>query len=236
MSYGGIRNTAVGSLSLKNCRGNENTAIGRDSLFNNNTGSGNAALGASSLVQNNTGSNNTALGFNSLSDLLNISNCSGVGYNSQVTAANQVQLGDSATTTYAYGSVQNRSDARDKADVRDTQLGLEFVNSLRPVDFKWDMREDYRTEENKNLSNITTDGTKKRNRFHHGLIAQDVKALLESKGIDFGGLQDHSICGGQDVMSIGYDELIAPLIKAVQELSSELNSVKSELSLLKHTV
>jgi len=32
--------------------------------------------------------------------------------------------------------VQNRSDANDKADVRPTVLGLDFINSLRPVDFK----------------------------------------------------------------------------------------------------
>ena len=46
-------------------------------------------------------------------------------------------------TTYVYGTVQNRSDSRDKADVRDTVLGLDFINKLRPVDFKWDLREQY---------------------------------------------------------------------------------------------
>lgn len=233
MNYGGSRNTAVGSLSLKNCRGSENTAIGRDSLFLNVAGSGNSGLGASSLINNSGGSNNTALGFQSLSSLYELSNCSGVGHDSQVTASNQVQLGNSATSTFAFGAVQNRSDARDKKDVKDTELGLDFIKALRPVDFKWDFREDYRTQGNHDLSTITTDGSKKRNRFHHGLIAQEVKAVLEAQGIDFGGFQDHSISGGQDVMSIGYTELIAPLIKAVQELSSELAIVKQELVELK---
>ena len=36
--------------------------------------------------------------------------------------------------------------------------------------------------------------------------------------MDFGGFQDHAVNGGQDVLSLGYMELIAPLIKAVQEL------------------
>src|SRR3546814_18307412 len=35
-------------------------------------------------------------------------------------------------------------------------------------------------------------GSEKRARFHHGLIAQEVAA----SGYDFGGLQDHSIKGG----------------------------------------
>jgi len=148
--------------------------------------------------------------------------------------------------------VQDRSDARDKADVRPTVLGLDFINSLRPVDFKWDMRDDYRTappqppepeasdeekkahraalvkwSEDNQLSKLNPDGSKKRNRYHHGLIAQEVKAAIASSGIDFGGLQDHSINGGQDVMSIGYEELIAPLIKAVQQLSAEVAALKS---------
>jgi hypothetical protein len=166
-----------------------------------------------------------------------MANSSALGANSTVTGSNQVQLGDSATTTYAYGAVQNRSDIRDKADVRDTTLGLEFVNDLRPVDFKWDMREYYTPEfdENANpdiykLSNITHDGSKKRNRYHHGLIAQEVKEVLDKNGIDFGGFQDHKISGGDDVLSIGYGELIAPIIKAIQQLSAKVDSLEAQLA------
>jgi hypothetical protein len=171
-----------------------------------------------------------------------------------VTGSNQVQLGDSSTTTYAYGTVQNRSDARDKADVRDTVLGLDFINALRPVDFRWDMRDDYRTtppgppaadatEEERAVyadalhewrdanafDNIQHDGSKKRTRFHHGLIAQEVKAACDTASVEFGGYQDHNINGGQDVLTIGYEELIAPLIKAVQQLSAKVEQLKAQL-------
>jgi hypothetical protein len=78
------------------------------------------------------------------------------------------------------------------------------------------------------LANIVHDGSKKRSRFHHGLIAQEVKAILDAKGIDFGGFQDHSVKGGDDVLSIGYEELIAPLIKAIQELSAEVAALKAK--------
>jgi hypothetical protein len=81
--------------------------------------------------------------------------------------------------------------------------------------------------EQENIQAITNkDGSKKRNRFHHGLIAQEVKEVLDELGIDFGGYQDHKIKGGCDVYSIGYTELIAPLIKAIQELKARVEALE----------
>ena len=146
-----------------------------------------------------------------------------------------MQLGNSLTTTYVYGTVQSRSDARDKAEIRDTILGLDFINAIRPVDYKWDMRDDYFTLENQvNASGETTttltpiprDGSKIRSRFHHGFIAQEIKATCDALNIDFGGYQDHSIKGGNDVLSIGYDELIGPLVKAIQELTARVKELE----------
>jgi len=77
------------------------------------------------------------------------------------------------------------------------------------------------------------DGSRKRSRYHHGLIAQEVKEMLDAKGIDFGGYQDHSVAGGKDVLTIGYDELVGPLIKAVQELSNQVKALSLELADLK---
>jgi hypothetical protein len=250
----GSNNTASGAGALQNNTiGIQNSAYGRQSMQSNTIGINNTAIGHAALQFNETGVNNTAIGRIALFNNVSWDNTTGVGSNSQVTGSNQVQLGDAGTTTYAYGAVQNRSDVRDKSDVRDTELGLEFVNALRPVDFKWDIREDYRPEapakpstdatneekaaykiaqdkwlEDVKLANITHNGFKKRKRFHHGLIAQEVKAVLDAKNIDFGGFQDHSLNGGDDVLSIGYDELIAPLIKAVQELSAKIEILESK--------
>ena len=266
----GYENTAIGDGALfLNSNGYGNTAIGYQALLQNSTARGNTACGIFALTQNTTGNDNTAVGYNALFGNTtgtlntaigmialqsgNYSQSSGVGYNAQVTGSSQLQLGNSSATTYAYGAVQDRSDVRDKADIRDTTLGLDFVNALRPVDFKWDMREDYRPEapqapdqdasqeakaayqtakakwmEDVKLANITHDGSKKRGRYHHGLIAQEVKAVLDSKGIDFGGYQDHSIKGGDDVLSIGYEELIAPMLRAIQELASRVAALESK--------
>ena len=248
----GIQNTAHGAYASNyNITGSNNTSCGFSSLYTSN-GDHNVAIGSYALHNLENASQSTAIGSLALQNNINYSASSGVGYNAQVTGSNQVQLGNSTATTYAYGAVQDRSDVRDKADIRDTTLGLDFVNALRPVDFKWDMREDYRPEapqapdqdasqeakaayetakakwlEDVKLANITHDGSKKRGRYHHGLIAQEVKAVLDSKGIDFGGYQDHSIKGGDDVLSIGYEELIAPMLKAIQELSAEIAALKS---------
>ena len=245
----GYNNSATGGFTLYlNTTGFNNTASGLQALYSNTTGSQNSATGYSALYLNTTGFNNTASGTNALYSNTTFSNVMGLGYNAQVTASNQVQLGDSTTTTYVYGTVANRSDIRDKADVRDTVLGLDFINALRPVDYKWDMREDYKPEapvktsetdeefkviqdawlEAVKLDNIVHDGSKKRNRYHHGLIAQEVEEVIASTGIDFGGLQDHKKSEGQDVLSIGYDELIAPLIKSIQELTARIKVLEAK--------
>jgi hypothetical protein len=52
------------------------------------------------------------------------------------------------------------------------------------------------------------------------VIAQEVAELIARTGVDFGGFQDHTVKGGDDVLSLGYSEFIAPLIKAVQELAA----------------
>ena len=239
----GVYNSAFGLGSmLNNQGGSTNTAMGGDSLFYNISGNNNTAIGNGAL-QNSTLNNNTAIGNVAGLGITTQSNSTCLGYNAQVTASNQVQLGDSATTTYVYGTVQNRSDIRDKADVRDTVLGLHFINSLRAVDYKWDYREDYRTEmptqgelsdedfkilmdewlESSKFSNLVHDGSKKRARYHHGLIAQEVQDVIEASGVDFGGFQDHTVNGGDEVMTISYMELITPMIKAIQELTARIN-------------
>ena len=136
-----------------------------------------------------------------------------------------MQLGNSATSTYAYNTVQTRSDARDKIDVEDTDLGLAFVEDLRPVRFRNGFREDYIEDDG---TVLPPDGSRAGKRFHQGLIAQDVKATMDRLGVDFGGYQDHTVCGGGDVLTLGYTEFVGPLIKAVQELSARVREVEGK--------
>ena len=240
-------NTAIGTLSLRNTKGDSNTAVGAGAMYTNIGGTNNVAIGVNALCFQTNKNYNTAIGTIALSGNNAWTNCTGLGHNAQVSADNQVRLGDSSTTTVV-SQVGSWSDNRDKADVRDTVLGLNFINSLRAVDYKWDMREDYKTEmptplgqdateeekiahkiitdawlESCKFSNLVHDGSKKRTRYHHGLIAQEVKSLIETTGVDFGGFQDHTVGGGDEVMTISYMELITPMIKAIQELTARIN-------------
>lgn len=221
---------------------------GRNTYDRNHISIGNGADASTNADGNGNVSSSVAIGFSAKAPY---GVCVALGANSTVTGANQNQIGGSGTTTYVYGSVQSRSDARDKADISDTELGLNFLNKLRPVQFRWDYREDYKEnveeeyeeevtdpetgeirKETKTRTKVVEhekDGSKKRNRFHQGLIAQEVKAVMDEMGVDFAGYQDHSVNGGKDVLSIGYTEFIGPLIKAVQELSAENQILKTEI-------
>jgi hypothetical protein len=241
VATGGGSNTAVGyGAGFDLTTANWATLIGTYAGQNVTNGPANTLVGYQAGNNITTGGTNSALG-DSAYLIGNYSNSTCLGYDSAVTGGSQVQLGNATTTTYAYGAVQDRSDARDKADIQDTDLGLSFIMALQPRKFRWDMREDYRpakpakdaTQEEWDayseackLENLTHDGSKKRNRFHQGLIAQEVKATMDAMGVDFGGYQDHKINGGQDVLSIGYEEMIAPLIKAIQELKAEFDEYK----------
>lgn len=260
-----IQNVAIGVDALTAATsGSASTAVGYKALEDMTTGSGgntdtyNVGIGHRSGSNVTTGYGVTCVGGNAGNGLTTATFSTAVGFEAGVTGNytgstmlgetavvtgnNQVQLGASGTTTYAFGAVQDRSDARDKADIADTDLGLAFVMALKPRKYRWDMRDDYRPakpaqdasqeewdawHEACKLGNLTHDGTHKRNRFHQGLVAQEVKAVMDSMGVDFGGYQDHTIKGGEDVLSIGYEEMIAPLIKAIQELKAEFDAYKA---------
>lgn len=196
-----------------------------------------ASLGAFSLGNLQTGGQVTSVGYGAgrfMQDGTNaiaLTNVTLLGANTSVSGNNQVQIGNTTTTTYVYGTVQNRSDERDKADIRDTVLDIDFIMGLRPVDGRWDMRDDYFEEYQVQIGiddearpvfetrirKLPKDGSKKRERFHHWFIAQEVKELCDKLGVDFGGYQDHSVNGGCDVLSLGYDEFIPPTVRAVQQ-------------------
>lgn len=249
----GSYSVALGHYSLHAATGVDGCiAIGYNSQVMVTTGSYNTAVGLGTLSGATTGTNNTALGNSALSLNTAYSNTTGIGNNAQVGGNNQLRLGDTTVTVYTQSGSVSASDIRDKADIRDTVLGLDFIKSLRPVDYKWDIRLDYApsppplvgpdaTPEEREAytqavqeyifkskpENLVHDGTHKRSRYHHGLIAQEVGAL----GVDFGGYQNFEVNGGEALQAVVYEELIAPMIKAIQELSAENKMLKAHLGL-----
>ena len=59
----------------------------------------------------------------------------------------------------------------------------------------------------------------------HGMLAQEVKAALDKEGIDtFGGWSEND----DGMQNISREMFVIPLIKAIQELSAEVEELKSK--------
>jgi hypothetical protein len=130
------------------------------------------------------------------------------------------------------GTIQT-SDEREKKDINNTDLGLDFINQLRPVSYKWKIGQNVETTETtideEGNEQITTTLTPTAGlRIHYGLIAQEVKEILGDK--DFGGyIHDQET----DTIGLRYDQFIAPMIKAIQEQQTQIESLKAEIQTLK---
>ncbi len=202
----GSNNTASGISSLSaNTTGFHNTVSGASSLGNNSTGNSNTAFGSFTGGANTTGSGNTFIGYNADASAGSLVNATAIGSGAVVDASNKVRIGNDNVTVIG-GTVawSNLSDMRTKKDIREIGLGLDFITSLRPVEFRMKEGDD---------------------RINLGFIAQDVEALLGNK---------YSVIGiGEDndrILSLRYTDFIAPLVKAVQEQQTEIADLKARLT------
>ena len=143
------------------------------------------------------------------------------------------------TGSYRWGQIYSTSSSISTSDrtlkntIQSSDLGLEFIKKLYPVSYKFN------------------DGTS--GRTHYGLISQDVETVLTSlgkTGVDFGGfckdkntrvetkpdengeMIDVQIEEEDDTYSLRYEEFIGPLVKAVQELSTEVETLKTKVATL----
>ncbi|EFD4927008.1 hypothetical protein F2M41_17325 [Escherichia coli] len=248
-------NTSFGILTMAGnvLTGVSNSAFGPQAMRFVSTGSNNAAFGGNALRGLTTGSYNSAMGTDALRYIFgsanldhNFSNCSGLGYQAYCSGDNQVQLGNSVTTTYAWGAVQQRSDERDKYDKREIpgELAVAFVRGLESCFYKLDYRDDYFEEYTVQVGidenaqpvfetrrrAIPRDGSKKRKRDHAGYLAQQVKALMDRLGIDFGMYQDHLVNGGEDVKTLGYEQAIPFVTKALDVAFARMDKFEERLS------
>ena len=218
----GSSNTASGGYSLyANTTGSGNTADGDASLELNTTGFHNTALGAiaggdqetitaygggtATIVSNTTGAYNTFVGYGTGATTSDVENCTAVGNNAYCSDWNQVRLGNALVNSIG-GKVawSALSDARAKTDIRNLDLGLDFVMKLRPVAYR--LRN----------GNDKTD---------MGFVAQDIEATLGDgyNALDIGGDPARTL-------SLRYTELIAPLVKAVQEQQAEISTLRKQLA------
>jgi hypothetical protein len=194
----GLSNTSIGFYSLNsNTTGNDNTAIGTRSLSSNEVGNGNTAIGKYAGY-NNKGSNNIFIGEAAIGSDINISN--------------EITLGNSSNSVIrsAVSTITSLSDARDKKNISDLTVGLNFINSLKPRVFNWDKREWY--------SDGFSDGSKIDKEFTSGFIAQELDEAQVKFNADWLKLVYKS---NPNKWEATYGNLLPVVVKSIQELSNE---------------
>lgn len=165
-----------------------------------------------------------------------ITNSIAIGFNARINGDNEIQIGKQGQTLYAPTTVNIRSDGRDKTDIKPMQNGLEFVMKLKPVTGYYDRRDSYTDELFKGLpaeeraakirewwANPEKDGSHKEERLRHWFIAQDVAALESEYG------QLPMVNLKNDTYTLEYETFIPVMVKAIQELSAQVEDLKSEL-------
>ncbi|GAL61694.1 tail fiber domain-containing protein [Algibacter lectus] len=188
--------------------------MGYIALNASTSGSNNTSLGYHSSRLVTTGVANTAVGHRALDNVTTGSNNTAIGYLSSVpdpTADNQVRIGGTAIT---YAGVQVAwtitSDRRWKNTIDDSDLGLDFINKLRPVSY-------FRNND-------------KSNKLEYGFIAQELKETLKNSSSKTNGIITEDTEG---MLSVRYNDLMAPMVKAIQEQTEEIKVLKSENDALK---
>lgn len=175
-----------------------------------------------------------------------------IGRDSNFTAGstNEIVIGDAATgngnNTVTLGnssisaihcqvqSISALSDSRIKQNVADSTVGLDFINALRPVSYQKLHPADYPAEllehrfvggafdENENEIPADAKPSDWSPVSEIGLIAQEVATVAEQ----FPLVDCHSTAPN-GAQSVKYGALIAPLIKAVQELAARIEVLEN---------
>jgi hypothetical protein len=199
-------NTAVGWSSLNNAGGSANTALGYEAGFNA-IGNNNVCLGyQTGRNANNATGNNTFIGYQAGIGATGSNNIA-IGFNTQVDVAansNQIRLGDQniglATTKVSWTT---SSDRRWKDNITNSPLGLDFIQTLRPVSY-------FRKNDSKQKT-------------EYGFIAQEVETALQNAGDPNNGIINKDDAG---MYGLRYNDFISISVKAIQEQQEQINKLQ----------
>ena len=131
----------------------------------------------------------------------------------------QIILGNSSTGALRcqVQTISSLSDERDKTEIIDSVYGLDVINSIKARQFKWDIRVD---------QEAMYPVSKNNGKVELGFIAQELNTALGDKN-DIVKIVDNT---NPDKLEASYGKLIPVLVKAVQELSAEVEQLKSQLN------
>jgi len=210
----GLFNTGIGFNVLKlNTGGTYNVGVGHNAGDTLSSGSKNILIGTKANASSTAGVNQIVIG-----DIVSghgdniavIGNAACTAWHPAIPGV--TSLGGSGfefQSIHSVNAVTVTSDLNKKKDINNLIIGLDFINDLRPVEYKWKEGSD----------------TNK----HYGLIAQEVEVTLQKNNI----YNNNELIHYSDeskTYGIKYTELIAPLIKSVQELTTRNETLQSQLA------
>jgi hypothetical protein len=177
-----------------------------------------------------TGSNNVVIGRQSQLSAGSGSNQIVLGYLVSGTGDNNFTFGNQSTdSNIAFGatSITAPSDIRLKEDIQDEEVGLDFINDLRPVTFQWKKEKDIPSD-----MKAYKEGSEERTmngKYNHGFIAQEVKEVIDNHNLKegFEMWQEDEADGRQRVAP---NAIMSVMVKAVQELSTQVEELKAKLN------
>lgn len=208
-------NTFIGhSAGTTNINGYANTFIGTGSGSQGINGSLNTFIGLSAGQQNQQ-DGNTFIGWNAGGNAVLANNSACIGANSQPSVSNpysEFTLGNPFISTLrcAATTITAVSDGRDKKEIEELPVGLDFVNTLNPVKFVWNDRD---VEEKRNINDI-------------GFIAQDLKKCQDESGIADSLKLVYE--ANPEKLEASYGRLIPILVKAIQDLSAKVEALEAK--------
>jgi Ca2+-binding RTX toxin-like protein len=170
--------------SLTGADSDDNTFIGKEAGHTVTTGSDNTLIGSDTTTSAVDAVNQIVIGY----DATGLGNNYAVIGNGDITRVYAAD--DTGATLYAGSATVSTSDSRIKEDVKDTMLGLSFINKLRSVEYKKRQPSDYDESLKKKLDWYKNNKTPRtldeldKNKIRTGFIAQEVGKILKDMGID----------------------------------------------------
>ena len=203
-----------------------NTAVGYQAGVAVSDGLKNTLIGAKAGNLIAGGDENTIIGYDCDVDDASRHGCIIIGNSLSLNTAshNVVEIGNNTNSmTYDLdgGDITVTSDVRTKKNIKGTKLGLEFINKLRPITYQTKPSSQYPKE-----FGIKNPSKKSSNKTWDGLIAQEVKEVMDDMDVGFSGWEE----GVNTKQRLAYGKFVMPLIKAVQELSSKVEELEAKLS------
>ena len=243
----GTYNVGIGYQALEDATSaHDNIAIGYQALKSCKTGGGNVAIGYQALktADHTRVDSNTMIGYRAGDSITESQYCTGlgaetsfdndednqtaIGYGAAATDENDIAIGNTSVDSIK-GQVDFGvySDRRIKKNIIDNDLGLDFINDLRPRKFNKFNPAEYPDEIKKKNDGITGEWTDAQaNKVWDGLIAQEVKEAVNKHKSSFSGWNIEK----NSKENITYSTLTIPLIKAVQELTEKNKTLENKIN------